>query len=162
MAAEFIFFRDSVSLELAKKQGIHSPVLEFGPDGAFACDLRNDKEAKTFLKASGLEEGKFLCCLSRLRYTPYWTIPNGRRQKNKLIKLMEEHELECAPPQSTARLLDTFVGEFLEANIVNPTFITEQPEVMSPLAKYHRSKRLLTERFELFVCGREVRTECLP
>jgi lysyl-tRNA synthetase class 2 len=75
----------------------------------------------------------------------------------KLIKLMEEHQLECVPPHTTARLLDTFVGEFLEDNIIHPTFITEQPETMSPLAKYHRSKKLLTERFELFACGREVR-----
>ena len=74
----------------------------------------------------------------------------------KLQVLLKEHGLECAPPQTTARLLDTFVGEFLEDNIVNPTFITEQPEIMSPLAKSHRSRPGLTERFELFVAGREV------
>jgi len=75
----------------------------------------------------------------------------------KLIKLLEEHNLECTPPQSTARLLDTFVGEFLEDDIVHPTFITDHPQIMSPLAKYHRSKKGLTERFELFAAGREVR-----
>uniref|UniRef100_A0A7S3QG11 Lysine--tRNA ligase n=1 Tax=Chaetoceros debilis TaxID=122233 RepID=A0A7S3QG11_9STRA len=74
----------------------------------------------------------------------------------KLQALLEIHELECAAPQTAARLLDTFVGEFLEDNIVNPTFITEQPEIMSPLAKNHRSKKGLTERFELFVAGREL------
>jgi lysyl-tRNA synthetase class 2 len=76
----------------------------------------------------------------------------------KLVKLLNEFELECSPPHTTARLLDTFVGEFLEDNIVHPTFITEHPETMSPLAKYHRSKPGLTERFELFVAGREVRS----
>jgi lysyl-tRNA synthetase class 2 len=74
----------------------------------------------------------------------------------KLLALLKEHNLECTPPHSTARLLDTFVGEFLETNIINPTFITEQPQLMSPLAKYHRSKPGLTERFEMFCCGREV------
>ena len=74
----------------------------------------------------------------------------------KLKALLDEHQLECSPPHTTARLLDTFVGEFLEDNIVNPTFITEHPQIMSPLAKDHRSKPHLTERFELFVAGREV------
>ncbi|GAA5508430.1 polysaccharide pyruvyl transferase family protein [Novipirellula caenicola] len=77
--AKFVFFRDSVSLALAKEQGVDCPVMEFGPDGAFACDLRDDAAATAFLKANGLEEGKFLCCQSRLRYTPYWTIPSKKR-----------------------------------------------------------------------------------
>jgi len=74
----------------------------------------------------------------------------------KLQVLLAKHGLECSPPQTVARLLDTFVGEFLEDNITHPTFITEQPEIMSPLAKSHRSKPGLTERFELFVAGREL------
>ena len=74
----------------------------------------------------------------------------------KLFALMKKHNLECTPPHTTARLLDTFVGEFLEDNITHPTFITDHPQIMSPLAKYHRSKNFLTERFELFAAGREV------
>lgn len=80
--ARFVFFRDSVSLELAKEQGVAAPVMGFAPDGAFACDLRDDAKAKEFLTAHGLEEGKFLCCLSRLRYTPYWTIPGDKRTRD--------------------------------------------------------------------------------
>lgn len=75
----------------------------------------------------------------------------------KLAKLCREHNLECSPPQTVARLLDTLVGEFLENDIIHPTFVTEHPQIMSPLAKYHRSKPFLTERFELFAAGREVR-----
>lgn len=74
----------------------------------------------------------------------------------KLQDILKQFDLECAPPQTVARLLDTLVGEFLEDNITHPTFITEQPQIMSPLAKYHRSKPHLTERFELFAAGREV------
>lgn len=74
--ARFVFFRDSRSLALAKEGGCTSPVMEFGPDGAFACDLKDDEKAIAFLEANGLEEGKFLCCIPRLRYTPYWLIKN--------------------------------------------------------------------------------------
>ena len=72
--AKFVFFRDSVSLAKAKADGVTCPVMEFGPDGAFACDLRDDAKATAFLKANGLEDGKFLCCIPRLRHTPYWEI----------------------------------------------------------------------------------------
>ncbi|THG04341.1 hypothetical protein TEA_018033 [Camellia sinensis var. sinensis] len=48
------------------------------------------------------------------------------------------------------------VGHFLEETCVNPTFIINHPEIMSPLAKWHRTKPSLTERFELFVNKREV------
>lgn len=74
----------------------------------------------------------------------------------KLFQILRKFELECTPPHTTARLLDTLVGEFLEDAITHPTFITEHPEIMSPLAKSHRSKKGLTERFELFVCQREL------
>ncbi|KAL3771630.1 hypothetical protein ACHAWU_007747 [Discostella pseudostelligera] len=74
----------------------------------------------------------------------------------KLEVILEKFNLECPPPLTTARLLDTLVGEFLEDNIIHPTFITEHPQIMSPLAKNHRDKEGLTERFELFVCKREL------
>lgn len=74
--ARFVFFRDSRSLALAKEEGCPCPIMEFGPDGAFACDLKEDEKAVAFLEANGLEEGKFLCCIPRLRFTPYWLIKN--------------------------------------------------------------------------------------
>lgn len=76
--AKFAYFRDSKSLELAKQRGCTCPLMEFGPDGAFATDLRDDVKATAFLKANGLEDGQFLCCIPRLRFTPYWTIHKER------------------------------------------------------------------------------------
>jgi polysaccharide pyruvyl transferase WcaK-like protein len=72
--ARFVFFRDTPSLELAKRKGCHADVLEFGPDGAFATDLTDDARAIKFLDQNGLPEKKFLCCIPRHRYTPYWTV----------------------------------------------------------------------------------------
>lgn len=94
--AEFVFFRDSVSLGLAKDRGCTCPVMEFGPDGAFACDLKDDEKAIAFLAANDLEEGKFLCCIPRLRYTPYWTIPSKKaafdEKKHARNEAMKEHD----------------------------------------------------------------------
>ncbi len=94
--AKFVFTRDSVSLEVAKKAGVTSPILEVGQDGAFACDLRNDAPAEAFLKANGLEKGQFLCCIPRFRNTPYWTIPGKNRpfdeKKDARNKEMKEHD----------------------------------------------------------------------
>jgi lysyl-tRNA synthetase class 2 len=73
-----------------------------------------------------------------------------------LIKLCAEHKVECKPPLSNARLLDKLVGDFIEPQCINPTFICDHPQVMSPLAKGHRSIPSLTERFELFVNAKEI------
>lgn len=76
--------------------------------------------------------------------------------KKIMKELCDKNGFEVTPPETTARLLDKLVGEFVEADLFHPTFIIEHPELMSPLAKYHRSKPGLTERFELFVAGREL------
>jgi hypothetical protein len=95
-AAKFVYFRDSASLELAKQRGCTCPIMEFGPDGAFGTDLRDDAKAVGFLKASGLEEGKFLCCIPRLRFTPYWVIPEKKaafdEKKHARNEAMKEHD----------------------------------------------------------------------
>ncbi|GAB4815196.1 hypothetical protein N2152v2_002242 [Parachlorella kessleri] len=73
-----------------------------------------------------------------------------------LVELCKKHKVECAPPHTTARLLDKLVGEYLESQLVNPGFICDHPQIMSPLAKWHRSIPGMTERFELFINCREV------
>lgn len=73
-----------------------------------------------------------------------------------LDDLVVELGVKCGSPRTTARLLDKLVGDFLEEDIISPTFIINHPEICSPLAKYHRDKKGLTERFELFVCQKEL------
>jgi polysaccharide pyruvyl transferase WcaK-like protein len=93
--ARFVFFRDSVSLDKAKSDGVASPVMGFAPDGAFACDLRNDDAAEVFLAQHDLEIGKFVCCIPRLRYTPYWLIRPGQAfdaDRDARNRAMEEHD----------------------------------------------------------------------
>ena len=93
--ARFVFFRDSRSLELARRLGASCPIMEFGPDGAFACDLRAPEKAEKFLADNGLEENRFVCCIPRLRYTPYWTIKKGIEfdpVKHARNEEMKEHD----------------------------------------------------------------------
>ena len=75
--ARFAFFRDSVSLQTAKDVGICCPIMEYGPDATFACDLTNETAALAWLNEVGLEPGKYMCCIPRLRVSPYWEIKPG-------------------------------------------------------------------------------------
>lgn len=94
--ARFAFFRDSVSLELAKEKGAKAPIMEFGPDATFACDLVDDEGAAKWLKEVGLEDGKFVCCIPKLRNTPYWEIKPGMKfdpVKHARNEEMKEHDI---------------------------------------------------------------------
>ena len=73
-----------------------------------------------------------------------------------LDDLCVKHNVECANPRSTSRLLDKLVGEFIEPKCISPTFILNHPQLMSPLCKYHRDNKFLAERFELFIGAHEI------
>ena len=103
--AEFLFFRESISLQRARDNGVKCPIMEFGPDATFSTDVRNDRAANRFLSAHGLEHGKFLCCIPRYRKYPlpigkeYWEVSapfdpdapvNEKSQKRN--EEMKEHD----------------------------------------------------------------------
>lgn len=73
-----------------------------------------------------------------------------------LDEIAREKNVECPAPRTSSRLLDKLVGEFLESTFTSPTFLTCHPQIMSPLAKWHRDTPGLTERFELFAVSREI------
>jgi lysyl-tRNA synthetase class 2 len=54
------------------------------------------------------------------------------------------------------KIIDEIFGEKCEGQLIQPTFITDYPEEMSPLAKKHRSKQGLVERFEAICNGKEI------
>ncbi len=70
--ADFLYFRDTVSLENARRDGVTCPVLEWAPDAAFGAEIENGEKAEAILKEYGLEEGKFICCNPNQRRTPFW------------------------------------------------------------------------------------------
>ena len=94
--AKFVYFRDSHSLAWAQEQGYQCPILELGQDGAFAVDLRDDERAHAFLRENGLERGEFLCCIARLRLTPYWKVKpwvEFDAEKHARNEAMKEHDM---------------------------------------------------------------------
>jgi lysyl-tRNA synthetase class 2 len=79
------------------------------------------------------------------------------QESNEFLKrVLKKVNVECSEPKTCARMIDKLVGEFIEETAINPTFIIGHPEVMSPLAKYHRDTPGLCERFEAFVCKKEI------
>lgn len=81
------------------------------------------------------------------------------------ISEMEEPELretagklgvELNPTMGKGKIIDEIFGETCEPKLIQPTFITDYPVEMSPLAKKHRSKEGLVERFEAICNGKEI------
>jgi lysyl-tRNA synthetase class 2 len=77
-------------------------------------------------------------------------------QEMRQALLRRGEPAEAVEPLSGGRLQDEVFRVFLEPELVQPTFVLDYPKPLSPLAKEHRSDPALTERFELFVGGKEL------
>ncbi len=73
-----------------------------------------------------------------------------------LRKTAQNLGVEIDETMGKGKLIDEIFGETCEKNLIQPTFITDYPIEMSPLAKKHRSKPGLVERFEAIVNGKEL------
>ena len=76
--------------------------------------------------------------------------------KDKIIAFMKENKLEVNAKMNIGQLQGELFDEYVEAKLINPTFITEYPVEISPLARRNDLKPHLTDRFELFIAGKEI------
>ncbi len=74
----------------------------------------------------------------------------------QLAEVAKKVGVEVTPSMGKGKLIDEIFGECCEAKLIQPTFITDYPIEMSPLAKKHRSKEGLVERFEAVCNGKEI------
>ncbi|MDF7816662.1 polysaccharide pyruvyl transferase family protein [Runella sp. MFBS21] len=68
--ASFIYCRDAESVKFLKENQFKTPIIEFGPDGCFGIDVRDETKGLAYLRQAGLEEGKFLVVVVRTN-TPH-------------------------------------------------------------------------------------------
>ena len=74
----------------------------------------------------------------------------------QLRETCKKLNVETEASMGKGKLIDAIFGQYCEDKLIDPTFITDYPVEMSPLTKRHRNDPTLTERFELFVCGKEL------
>ena len=76
--------------------------------------------------------------------------------ENDLKSLAKNIGIEVSGLHSKAKLIDEIFSQEIEPELIQPTFVVDYPLSLSPLAKKHRSKEGLVERFEGYVAGREI------
>jgi len=75
---------------------------------------------------------------------------------DELRELAARHGVSCAPRWGSGKIIEELFEATAEHMLIAPTFVTGHPVEISPLARVDRNDPFLTERFELFVGGREL------
>lgn len=96
------------------------------------------------------------------RYTMYESIQEftgvdiSEMNEKDLRATAKKLHVGVDPTMGKAKIIDEIFGEHVEGKLIQPTFITDYPIEMSPLAKKHKSKPGLVERFEAICNGKEI------
>ncbi|MCX2575244.1 lysine--tRNA ligase [Pedobacter sandarakinus] len=86
----------------------------------------------------------------------YTGIDVSAMSEDEIAQTCRNLGIEIDTTMGRGKLIDEIFGAKVEANLIQPTYITDYPLEMTPLAKKHRTEEGLVERFELFVNGKEI------
>ncbi|MBR9860678.1 lysine--tRNA ligase [bacterium] len=86
----------------------------------------------------------------------YTGIDVSEMDEDELRATAKKLHVEIDKSMGAGKIIDEIVGEHVEHNLIQPTFLMDYPVSMSPLTKKHRDNPNLTERFELVINGKEI------
>lgn len=75
---------------------------------------------------------------------------------NKVIKIVKNLNIDFKKKDTIGILKNKIFDLIVKKNLIQPTFITKYPIEISPLARRNRKNHLVSDRFELFICGQEI------
>ncbi|MCK5463301.1 MAG: polysaccharide pyruvyl transferase family protein, partial [Bacteroidales bacterium] len=90
--ASFIYTRETASLKILEAEGISGSHVSFAPDATFYLNILDEERAARFLDDHGLKEGKFICAIPRLRFTPYHKIKKVNWDEKKIREVEETNK----------------------------------------------------------------------
>ncbi len=96
------------------------------------------------------------------RFTMYEAIEHftgvdiSKLDEKEMVDTAKKLGVEVNKSMGRGKLIDEIFGEKCEGQLIQPTFITDYPVEMSPLAKKHREHEGLVERFEAICNGKEI------
>jgi polysaccharide pyruvyl transferase WcaK-like protein len=164
--AAFIYTRETKTLDILKNGGVKTPVLEFGPDGCFGIDVRDDERGLATMKKLGLEDRKFITLelrtntaklpgvddtrtpkLNPLHPTPQQIADDERRaaKYRELVTLWVKktgHKVLIAPEvkkemDHNKRLIHDKLPSDIQKHVVNLEYFWNADEAASIFARAH-------------------------
>ncbi|MEW6552372.1 MAG: lysine--tRNA ligase [Campylobacterota bacterium] len=101
---------------------------------------------------SNMKEIRLIDSLSQIGGVPADIIGD----KTKILAFLKSNNLEANDKLNLGQLYGVLFDEFVEGKLIDPTFITHYPVELSPLARRNDAEPELTDRFELFIGGKEI------
>ena len=115
-------------------------------------DKEIDFEDKKFSLKTPFKRKKYMELIiekSGIKEDDLW---NEEKLKEFIKKNIPDEEM----PPTYGKMLELMFDHFVEGSLLEPTFVTHYPRVISPLSKLSREDKRLTERFELYIAGMEL------